>query len=275
MAVDGINMKMIISLFLLGITMTDPASAGFSIGMPDAVLKRAKKLDDRVKGKKQEAGWVLVPGNPSFGTNNFYVMKYEAKNWGGKAISREEGLPWTAINHPGAVAACAALGGGAHLVTLAEAQTISRNIEAQPQNWADGVIGSSVSAGGGLKRGNSGLEDSASYNGRDGDFGANRNPKAKLVLATGEELWDWAGNAWEWVYGEGLHGVLGTPSGVLFGASNTSWTFDNGIGTYSLGAADNPVMRGGGPITGEYGGVFAFASTPNTEDMTIGFRCAR
>ncbi|MEK7721003.1 MAG: hypothetical protein AAB359_01285, partial [Elusimicrobiota bacterium] len=100
--------------------------------------------------------WLFVPGNSSLGTNDFYVMKYEAKNVGGVATSQAAVTPWVSINQTDSITQCAALGSGYHLLTIAEAQTINRNIEAQTANWANGTIGSLVSAGGGLKRGNAG-----------------------------------------------------------------------------------------------------------------------
>lgn len=240
--------------------------------------------------------WVLVPGNPSFGTSDFYVMKYEAKNVGGVATSQADVSPWVSINHPSAVAACAALGSGAHLLTIPEVQTINRNIEAQADNWADGIIGSLVSAGGGLKRGNVGITDSVSYTGADWEYGIGRNTKAKLVLSNGSELWDWSGNVSEWVYGAGGAGTLGTPSGVTFnnsvgewsnvalneerpilGPSNNSWDRGNGMGWYRGGESTNAVVRGGYWPDHATAGVFAFDANYAPllwSDTTIGFRCA-
>ena len=249
--------------------------------------------------------WLLVPGNSSFGTSDFYVMKYEAKNVGSIATSQADVTPWVNINQPAAIAACSALGSGSHLLTIAEAQTINRNIEAQTANWADGIIGSRVSTNGGLKRGNVGLDDSAGYNiGTNPDYGttpsADRTLKARLVLSNGEEIWDWSGNVWEWIYGAGANGTLGTPSGVTFyindtnwhewnsvspdlsperpvlGPSDSTWSGVTGVGSYYGGATTNGVLRGG-TWGAAYAGVFALlANSPlSTVDPTAGFRCGR
>ena len=294
-------MKKILMVLPLCIALTHSAYAGFSIGMPGAVIKHVQKLDDKVKEKKlsmQENAWVLVPGNLSLGTSNFYVMKYEAKNVGGMATSQADITPWLSIDHPSAVAACAALGSGSHLLTIAEAQTINRNIEAQTANWANGVIGSLVSAGGGLKRGNVGITDSASYDGADPEFGAGRNAKAKLVLSNGGEIWDWSGNVWEWIYGAGANGTLGTPSGVTFdaggwyewnstsspdlnqerpilGPSNSSWTGAYGVGQYYGGVTTNAVKRGGSWDNAGGAGVFTFWAEQPPSAGGGGFRCGR
>lgn len=43
-------------------------------------------------------GFIVVPGSATYNTNDFCVMKYEAKNDGaGKAVSQPNGLPWTNI----------------------------------------------------------------------------------------------------------------------------------------------------------------------------------
>ncbi|HAH31546.1 MAG TPA: hypothetical protein DCL44_04450 [Elusimicrobia bacterium] len=231
-------------------------------------------------------------------------MKYEAKNVGGMATSQAAVTPWVYIDQTAAVAACSALGSGYHLLTIPEAQTINRDIEAQAVNWADGTIGSLVSGGGGLKRGNVGIGDSASYSiGAAADYGvapsADRILKAKLVLSNGGELWDWSGNVWEWIYGAGASGTLGTPGGVTFdvttwyewnsaaspdlsqerpvlGPSNSGWTGSYGVGSYWGGATNKAVVRGGNWTHGALAGVFALYSNSNMSDSTVdfGFRCS-
>ena len=43
-------------------------------------------------------GFIVVPGSATYNTNDFCVMKYEAKNDGaGKAVSQPDGLPWVNI----------------------------------------------------------------------------------------------------------------------------------------------------------------------------------
>ena len=252
--------------------------------------------------------WVLVPGSAAIGTSDFYVMKYEAKNVGGVSISRADVAPWVFITQTNAIAACSALGGGAHLLTIPETQTINRNIEAQAANWANGTIGSLVSAGGGLKRGNAGTTDSASYTlattGSDyvgADIGSDRTStsKAKLILSNGEVIWDWAGNVEEWVYGAGAGGTLGTPGGVTFdagnplewdsvspdlsqerpilGPSNGSYTSLYGAGRYVGGATTHAMIRGGDWSIGVGGGVFYFnaGGVPSGVYGAVGFRCGR
>ncbi|MDO8806668.1 MAG: hypothetical protein Q7R35_19820 [Elusimicrobiota bacterium] len=242
--------------------------------------------------------WVLVPGNLAFGTTDFYVMKYEAKSVGGVATSQADVTPWANINQTNAIAACSALGDGYHLLTIPEVQTINRNIEAQTANWANGTIGSLVSDGGGLKRGNVGITDSASYDGADPEFGTSRDVKGTHVLSNGGILWDWSGNVREWVYGAGANGTQGTPGGVTFdtggtyewnnavlneerpvlGPSNSSYTRLHGVGVYyGGGATTNAVTWGGGWADGAFAGVFAFFAytVPSYWTVDFGFRCGR
>lgn len=239
--------------------------------------------------------WVYVPGNTTIGTSDFYVMKYEAKKAGGVATSQADIIPWGNINHANAIAACGALGAGYHLLTIPEVQTINRNIEAQATNWANGILGSLVSAGGGLKRGNIHITDSASYYSNDADYGTFRNPKAMLVLSNGGVLWDWSGNVNEWIYGAGSGGRLGAPGGITFttgnyewdsltqerpiiGPSNSSWTRAYGMGSYTCGVLiSDAVMRGGYWVGSAASGVFSFSTfdAMSADYASIGFRCGR
>jgi prepilin-type N-terminal cleavage/methylation domain-containing protein len=121
-------------------------------------------------------GWVLVPGNPTFNTSNFWAMKYDAVCSDGKghpvndvtttANTYDSSLiPCTSSNtrsiasFPGglplanllpsseayrndSVDECSAI--GSHLMTNAEWQTIAWNAESQPTNWSLNAVGSGV-----------------------------------------------------------------------------------------------------------------------------------
>ncbi len=174
-------------------------------------------------------GWVEVPGNAAtYSTSNFLVMQYETKydctgdgvgdtaaacsavadsGLGldyrdiasfatSKVVSTAEGAPLVHITHTQATTACPT---GSHLITNPEWMTIVRNAETVSSNWADNTIGSLVSAGGGLKRGNVGITDSASYDGTDPESGTGRNSKAMLTLSNNSTIWDMSGNVWEHV----------------------------------------------------------------------------
>ncbi|MDD3006938.1 MAG: SUMF1/EgtB/PvdO family nonheme iron enzyme [Candidatus Pacebacteria bacterium] len=137
-------------------------------------------------------GYILVPGDATYGTSDFCVMQYEAKNDGSSnAISQANTTPWVSITQTAAITECSDSGG--HLITNNEWMTIARNVEAQPANWTGGAVGSEM-----LKRGNVGIPDDGSYDGSDPEFGTGRDTKAQLVLSNGETIWDLSGNVWEW-----------------------------------------------------------------------------
>jgi len=276
------------------------------------------------------SGWVEVPANATYGTGNFLVMQYEAKydctgdDDGDTAatcsataddglgldyrdissfdkdnvVSTANGAPIVHITQEQAATACPT---GYHLITNDEWMTIARNVEAQTANWADGVIGSTVASGGGLKRGNVGEATSVGYNGDDPEYGTGRDEKAKLVLSNGNEVWDLSGNVWDWTSGtiNGVDKPVGNSSAWVewdtvtdfngtgdgngnsddYLPSNNIWNADHGVGRYYQGA------NTGGPfafLRGAYwngtsnAGVFAvrLGNTPTLQHYFLGFRCA-
>jgi len=181
-------------------------------------------LNGVVKKDSCPSGYVLVPGNNDFGTNDFCVMKYEAQlcdatcvsagnGARAQAVSIQGGSPWTDVSWYDAREACRRSGG--HLITNAEWMTIARNIEAQASNWQSGVVGSGCLYGGHMdnlpasKLATS--DDGTPYYGTLDDstdavkcpFAAGvANGKASkriMVLSNGEVIWDVSGNVWEWV----------------------------------------------------------------------------
>ncbi len=194
------------------------------------------------------SGWVEVPGNGTYSTENFLAMQYEAKydctgdDDGDTAaacsapadsgagsdyrdigsfdkdnvVSTANGAPIVHINQTQAINACPT---GYHLITNNEWMTIARNTEAQSANWANGTVGSTVASGGGLKRGNVGETTSVGYNGADPEQGTGRDTKAKLVLSNGAELWDLSGNVWEW----NNNTITGADQPDVSGQSGFNW----------------------------------------------------
>jgi len=179
--------------------------------------------------------------------------------------------------------------------------TIARNAEAQTANWADGTVGSTVAASGGMFRGNVGNLDSVGYNGTDPEYGTGRDTKAKLTLSNGTEIWDMSGNVYNWnsdtitqqdqpdVSGQSgfawreytaLTGY-GSLSYDLLRPAGTSYNADYGVGRIyhysdSASATEYVFLRGGNWNNTSNAGAFALNLNNNTSNQNnnIGFRCA-
>ena len=113
--------------------------------------------------------FVPVPGNSDYGTQDFCVMKYEAKAQRNddsgysehgcytgacdtsldalnvtdhKVASVAAHKPWVRINRLQAKTECQKMGVGVDLISNNQWQTLARNIENVADNWASGSIGS-------------------------------------------------------------------------------------------------------------------------------------
>jgi hypothetical protein len=252
------------------------------------------------------AGFIAAIAKSTLGvTNDFCVMKYEAKDVGGIATSQPAGFPWTTINQPTAAAKCAALGANFDLISNPEWMAIAHNIEANGVNWT----GASV-AQGALFRGhadaipNNALDVTDVNNPWDGTadiptdtFG--KAQKRTFYLSNGEEIWDFSGNLWEWVDWTLSPGLTSGPTTCVglnqLNAVNCAalaaidympgnpagipiLNYDSLLGIGSLnGGNGGGTMRGGNYTFGtSYSGIFAvsFNVPPGTSGSSgIGFRC--
>ena len=287
--------------------LTASTSYSYTVSACDAATNCSAQSAAAVATTADPPGGVflLVPGNATIGTSDFYVMKYEAKNIGGVAVSTPSGTPWIWISQTAAKAACVALGSGAHLLTLDEAQTISRNIENIGSNWSGGTVG-----GGGLWWGHQAATPAAALEADitgdpddDPYVGTGESSpsieKRTLQLSTVKYIWDWSGNVWEWL---NLTCTGGTGVGFWDDSSSSmyywlewnsaglqdyergkagpsgNYTSTQNVGMY--GGCDtngNAVMRGGSWWGSGTTGVFAFnaSMSPSSTYGYGGFRCAR
>lgn len=224
------------------------------------------------------SGFIVVPGNPTLGTSEFCVMKYEAKQASSTVpVSTATGAPWVSISHANAKAYSANVAGctGCHLITEAEWMTIAANVLSVPSNWSSGSVGTGYIYNGHVNNyPASALEastddDEGLYGITDGT-GDNTisNNRRTLTLTNGEVIWDLSGNVFEWtdqvqtVTGVGAAGdagfawrewsyaslllgnlpVVSRPStlATLPGLANiTSWNSSNGIGILYANSSDN------------------------------------
>jgi len=170
--------------------------------------------------------WVKVPGNGTYGTSDFYVMKYEAKcaqastnlplssndtgyntyadnlqNCTGSyyPASAPNGFPIANITHTSAVTYCSNM--GAHLLTNDEYMTIVRNVEQVASNWSGGSPGSGYMYSGHNDNAPAlalaaSTDDTQGYAGETNTGG---NQRRTLTLSNGSVVWDFAGNVWQHV----------------------------------------------------------------------------
>jgi prepilin-type N-terminal cleavage/methylation domain-containing protein len=177
-------------------------------------------------GSTCPSGFIVVPGNSTFGTSDFCAMKYEAKIAGQSngnqtyssafvPESRADGTPWVNINQTNAIAESSTVAGcsGCHLMTEAEWMTIAANVLSVPSNWSGGSVGSGYifSGNNDYTPGNSlaASTDDDGYNGTGNTAGQTTTTngvqgnaqRRTLTLTNGEVIWDFPGNVWEWTPG--------------------------------------------------------------------------
>ena len=161
--------------------------------------------------------WILVPGDPAYGTNDFCVMKYEAKcsladgstctasSSSESPTSTATSTPWVSISQQDAITECASLGKGYHLITNDEWMTIATNVAAQGANWDGGTVGTNEMAIGHSDNNPSSAcaadaSDANVYVETDcsGSSSGTFNQRRTHTLSNGEMIWDLGGNVWEW-----------------------------------------------------------------------------
>jgi prepilin-type N-terminal cleavage/methylation domain-containing protein len=151
------------------------------------------------------SGYVPVPGNTQFGTQGgFCVMKYEAKDVGGNAVSQAAGLPVANVSYDTVVAAIGSsqqqsAHPGSKIMTRNERLTIAHNLLSVASNWSGGAVGNGYVYSG-HNDGSPNNSLAASANDSDGYFGTGNtsgNQRRTLTLTNGYVLWDFAGNVSE------------------------------------------------------------------------------
>ena len=246
-------------------------------------------------------GYVTVPANALYGiVEDFCIAKYEMKNIAGVATSQAAGTPWVSISQTTSKTTCTALGAGYHLVTNNEWMTIARNIENVPSNWSGGTVGS-----GALNRGHTdnspgsalaaNVSDSSACDGT-GQTCSDvvwADQRRTHYLSTGEAIWDFAGNVWDWTdwnvvtdkaspQAAWIEINAATPTTAMpqqsFYPTNSAFNATQGTGRYYPGTngSGGAALRGGTWPAGAEAGVFSLylLHAPSYANASFGFRCA-
>jgi hypothetical protein len=250
-------------------------------------------------------GYLLVPGDSSFNTTDFCVMKYEAKFGGQGAVSQAIGNPAVYHDQGAARSACRNLGPGYALINNNEWMTLATNIANVASNWSSGAVGTTA-----LNRGHSDnspanafaavADDNDPCNGTGQTCSSStwHDQRRTHNLSNGGVIWDLAGNVWEWVdyynaYDKptpataawyeftAITGSAVMPKSMLIPTNavkawwNDSWNgATNGIGQMYPGAqgSGGALLRGGDWGSGAVFTVYLIGN-PTSATTNIGFRC--
>jgi hypothetical protein len=253
------------------------------------------------------SGFIVVPGSITYDTNDFCVMKYEAKNVGGVATSRAAGTPWALISQNNAIITSQDACTGCHLITQAEWLTIAQNVLSVPSNWSSGTVGTGYIYSGHNDDvpANAIAADTSDSNGYANTGNTSGNQRRTLTLTNGEVIWDLAGNVQEWTLGTvqspiiqpGIAGAGGTwrewntltTTGTLpvnpfpsYGTPAASgWTATtNGIGMVYSNSDETGLRgftRGGNWYYGGVAGVLTMnlGNSPSNVASNLGFRVSK
>jgi len=253
-------------------------------------------------------GFILIPGADAPTNRAFCVAKYEMKCVGTeclninfssnnptktRAVSTIQGIPWVKVNRASALHACSQLGANYRLISNHQWQTIARNIASVSRNWSAGHL-----RDGDLNRGFSNRDSTfqPQHASVDSDpcFGVSmtclRDTWALLkrthLLSNGNVIWDFAGNASEWIHtlnesGSQAGGFISNINNafwVNFGPVSNCYSHAHspycGFG-YSVGGSSAGIIRGGSKNDGDKAGIFSvsFTHDQNAIFEEVGFRC--
>ncbi|WP_155723888.1 SUMF1/EgtB/PvdO family nonheme iron enzyme [Bdellovibrio bacteriovorus] len=247
-----------------------------------------------------------VSANAIVGTSAFCLAKFEMKNVNSIAKTQAAGKPWLA-GKATATAACAALGSQYRLPTNAEWNAAALEIYNNAANWSGNAHKTGRLYTGFYSGWTEPIEISDITNPYSGTGKNSGSERRTFVLASGSVIWDFAGNAWEWVsdtiYGNSYTPDLSSPYGRSY--HNNNWDVKPGskqlfdfTGMTSVpkqdvylgnlfGGSNGKVIRGGAVCIHSPGATGIF--TANIGDITaddlqapaswnlrmnnVGFRC--
>ncbi len=256
---------------------------------------------------KCPANYVRIPGDQDYGTNDFCIMKVEAKNVSNVATSQIASAPWASISQAASLAQCRSLGLGYDLINNAEWMTAGSNIAGKGANWTSGTVGT-----GSLFVGHSDYSPSSACpasadetlafvesNCTPINAGGGSNQKRVFMLSTNDVVWDIVGNVAEWVnysnYGDKpsastwteYNSITATITAPLVHfipthAVKSFWVDTWQHSTTKIGMLmsgtnlqGGALIRGGDYMATAYAGLFSanLSLSPTSTANTDGFRC--
>lgn len=269
--------------FVLNLT-TDknamPAIAAYAASCEAALPALATDLRAIIAGvANKNSLFVTVPARTlSNGVvvPSFQIAQYlSSRSAGGIPQSTPDGTPWVEIDYPDAIAA--AESAGYKLVTETQWLSLALDLAEQPQNWTSGIVGQGKLFQG-LRKGNVEEAQPGTYEPEDAD------ERRWLVLSTGERIYDFAGNAYSWVFDD----VQGDETGIVKSAftkdslsitSAPAPSGEKGVGYYPSAGRDwsgYALFRGGCWHSDDDAGAFRLSHCwPGGERGALGFRLTK
>lgn len=184
---------------------------------------------------------------------SFKVGKYPASKEDGQIVVNG-GKPWVRHTYDEARAAYEAA--GYKLITETQWLALAWDISQQDCNWSKGKVGKGKIFRG-LHKGTVGCAQSADF------VSPKKSERRWLTLSNGEEIFDLAGNVWEWVFDDVQGDADGISLGLIYGDSPSLSTAPfpsekKGMGYRpSSSRGDCAPVRGGTWINVASSGVFA------------------
>jgi len=216
---------------------------------------------------------VTLPDGTVVGS--FLAAKYlSSRGAGGYALSTADGKPWANINYDDARKAC--LLSGATLILESQALAIAYDISQQDINWTGGKVGEGKVYQG-LHQGRVSSAQPATYESTDTE------ERRWHQLSNGERIYDFAGNAFSWVFDNVQGDIDGKNSKIA--ADSISLTTapypstEKGMGWRPDGARDwsgYALVRGGCWYSESDAGVFTLGRDWRVNERDgVGFRCTK
>lgn len=212
--------------------------------------------------------FAFVYGNSALGTSDFCVMKYEAKNVGGVAVSQAAGTPWVNISQTTAITTAQAACGGCRLLTDAEWVTIAADVLSVKYNWSGGAVGSGIIYQGHVNNNPASAlaastDDTDNLNGITGGTGtvSGNNNSRVLYLSSGDAIWDFPGNVREWTAATLTTSQIGVSGDAAF--NWREWTLGSlNLGNLPTSSRPSTLASYTNPITGtSLSGITSWDST--------------